>query len=133
MNRTKIFVAVVALASALSAALAFLPDQPNRRDEQATLQRWIDKNERDPEWQRLKRLDQPPGTGGILVNEAEILPPLDPKAVAALNRYFTPLPQSAEPYHGPALTEYDVKRVAQKEIEHDRLERAARYGDEIVP
>lgn len=121
------------LASALSAALALLPDRTANHDEQAALQRQIEKNERDPEWQRLKRLDQTPGTGGILVNEGEVRPPLDPKAVAALNRYFTPLPQSAEPYHEPALTEYDVKRVAQKEIEHDRLERAARYGDEIVP
>lgn len=133
MNRAKIFFAVIVLASALSAAVALLPDRADRRDEQAALQRWIDKNERDPKWQRLKRLDQTPGTGGVLVNEAEVLPPLDPKAVTALGRYYTPLPQSAEPYHEPALTEYDVKRIVRKEIAHDRLEHAVRYGDEIEP
>ena len=78
LNRAKIFVSAVVLASALSAALALLPDRADNHDEQVALQRWIDKNESDPEWQRLKRLDQTPGTGGVLVNETEVLPPLDP-------------------------------------------------------
>lgn len=133
MNRAKIFVAVVVLASALSAALALLPDRVGGRDEPANAQRQIETSARDPEWQRLKRLDQTPGTGGFLVNEAEVLPPLDPKAVTGLGRYYTPPPQSAEPYHDPALTEYDVKGIVRKEIAHDRLEHAVRFGDEIEP
>lgn len=53
----------------------------------AALNEWIARNVRDPEYQRLRRLDRTPGTGGILVNEKEVLPPLvPPGAAAAMNR-----------------------------------------------
>lgn len=100
------------------------PDQT--RLEQAELERWIDRQESDPEWQRLKRLDRTPGTGGMLVDVADVLPPLDPMAVAAISRPAIVLPQAKEISNVPPLGEYDVRRIIRKEFDRDRLERDSR-------
>lgn len=98
--------------------------------EDAELKAWIARTERDPDFQRLRRLDQTPGSGGILVDEEEIRRPIIPQGAASAMDSLAPIAvrNRLETAVQPLPTNWEVKQQVRKEIERARVEEPGLFG-----
>lgn len=125
MTKFRLALLLFLITTSIVSVAYFMPDQRMNTDpsKDAALNAWIARNEHDPEYQRLLRLDRTPGTGGILVDEKEMLPPLLPPGAAALNSLGPVIVRDGAGKAAiVAPTDWELQHRVRREIERARLE-----------